>query len=148
MAEASRANCRPPNPLPTLPLPLTCHQHHCQCRQPPPHRQLLDNDKRRSATTLPITTAIVNVTAATLPLHRPPPPRRRLHPLRGLSNERIGRGRNLMSSRLQGQRRRQWLQQGQCVGESKNPGKGKGGQWILVRTTFGLAEWQEGGVEG
>jgi hypothetical protein len=148
MAEASRANCRPPNPLPILPLPPTHHQHHRQCRQPPPRRLLPDNDKRHGATTLPIATAIVNVTAPTLPLHRLPPPRRRSHPLCRLNNARIGRGRNLMSSQPQGQRRRWWLWQRQCVGEGERPGEGKGGRWTLVRTTFGLAEWQEEGGGG
>ncbi len=92
MSKASRANRCPPKPLPTLPLPPTCHQHHCQCCRPPPRQLLPDNNKRRSATTLPIATAIVNVTAPTSPLHRPPPPRRRLGPLCRLSNARIGRG--------------------------------------------------------
>jgi hypothetical protein len=141
MAEASRANRRPPNPLPTLPLPPTPHQHHRQCRQPPPCQLLLDNDKRRGTTTLPIATTIINVTAPTSPLHQPPPQRRRSHSSHGLSNARIGRGRNLMSLRPRGQRRRQWLRRWQCVGEGKCPGKGEGGQWTLVHTTFGLAEW-------
>jgi hypothetical protein len=148
MAKASRANHRPPNPLPTLLLPPTHHQHHSQCRQPPPRQLLPDNNKCRSATTSPINTAIVNVTAPMLPLHRPPPPRRRLRPLHGLRNAFIGRGRNLMSLRPQGQRQQQWLRQRQCVGEGKRPGKGKGGRWTLVHTMFSLAEWQEGGGEG
>jgi hypothetical protein len=146
MAKASRANRCPPNPLPTLPLPPTCHQHHHrQRRRPPPRRLLPDNDKCRGATTSPIATAIVNVTAPTSPLHRPPPPRRRSRPSRGLSDARIGRGRNLTSSQPQGRRRRRWLLQRRCVGEGERPGEGKGGRWTLVRTTFGLAEWQEGG---
>jgi hypothetical protein len=141
MAEASHANLRPPNPLPTLPLPPTCHQHHRQCHQPLPRQLLLDNNKCHGATTSPIATAIVNVTAPTSPLHRPPPPRRRLRPSRGLSNACIGRRRNLTSLQPQGQRRRRWLRQQQCIGEGKHPGEGKGGRWTLVRTTFGLAEW-------
>jgi hypothetical protein len=36
MSKASRANCCPPNSLPTLPLPPTCHQHQRQCRRPLP----------------------------------------------------------------------------------------------------------------
>ncbi len=148
MAEASRANRCPPNPLPTLPLPPTRHRHHRQCRQPPPRQLLLDNNKHRGATTLPIATAIVIVTAPTSPHHRPPLPRRRSRPSRGLSVERIGKGRNLTSSRPQGQRRRQWLGQRRCIGDGECPGEGKGGQWTLVRTTFGLAEWQEGGGGG
>jgi hypothetical protein len=140
MAEASRANRRPSNPLPTLLLPPTRHQHHSQRCQPPPHRLLPHNNKRRGATTLPIATTIINVTGPTLPLHRPPPPRRRLRPSCGLSNAHIGRGRNLTSLQLQGQKRRWWLRQWQCVGEGKCPGKGKGGQWTPMRTTFGLAE--------
>ena len=98
MAEVSRANCCPPNPLPTLLLLPTHHRHHRQCRQSPPRRLLPDNNKCRGATTSPIATAIVNVTTPTLTLHLPPPPRRRLHPLRGLSNAHIGRGRNLTLS--------------------------------------------------
>ena len=148
MAKASRANRHPPNPLPTLPLPPTCHRHHCQCCQPPPRQLLPDNNKHRGATTLPIATTIVNVTAPTLLLHRLPPPRRRLRPLRGLSNARIGRGGILTSLKPQGQRRRWWLRQWQCVGEGKCPGEGKGSQRTLVHTTFGLAEWQEGGGGG
>jgi hypothetical protein len=145
MAKASRANCCPQNPLPTLPLPPTRHRHHRQRCRPPPRRLLPDNDKCRSATTSPIATAIVNVTAPTLPLHRPLPPRRRSRPSRGLSNARIGRGRNLMSSRPQGQRRRQWLRRWGCVGEGEHSGEGEGGLWTLVRMKFGLVEWQEGG---
>ena len=99
MAEASHANCRPPNPLPTLPLPPTRHRHHHQRPRPPPHRLLPDNNKRHGATTSPIATAIINVTAPTLPLHQPPPPRRRLRLSRGLSDAHIGRGRNLTPSR-------------------------------------------------
>jgi hypothetical protein len=144
MAEASCANRRPPNPLPTLPLLPTCHRHHRQCHEPPPRRLLPDNNKRCGATTLPIATAIVNVTAPTLPLHRPLPPRRRLHLSRGLSNEHIGRGRNLTLLQPQGQRRRWWLQRQQCAGEGECPGEGKGGRWTLVRMTFSLAEWREG----
>jgi hypothetical protein len=147
MDEASHANHRPPNSLPTLPLPQTSHQHHRQCRQPPPRRLLPDNNKRRGATTLPITTTIVNVTAPMLSLHRPPPPRRRSHPSRGLSNACIGRGKILTSLRPQGQRRRQWLRQWQCIGEGEHPGKGKGGQWTLVHMMFGLVG-QEGGGGG
>ncbi len=147
MADVSRANRRPPNPLPTLPLPPTRHRHHRQCRRPPPRRLLPDNDKRRGATTSPIATAIVNVIAPTLPLHRLPPPRRRSRPSCGLSNAHIGRGRTLTSLQPQGQRWRRWLRQRQCVGEGERPGKGEGGRWTLVRTTFGLAEWQEGGGE-
>ncbi len=147
-AKASRVSRCPPNPLPTLPLPPTCHRHHRQCCRPPPRRLLPDNDKRRGATTLPIATTIVNVTAPTLPLHQLPPPKRRSRPLRGLSNARIGRGINLTSSRPQEQRQRRWLRQRQCIGEGECPGKGKGGQWALVRMTFGLAEWQEGGGGG
>jgi hypothetical protein len=147
MAEASGANRCPPNPLPTVPLLPTHHRHHRQRRQPPPRQLLPDKDKRRGATTSPIATAIVNVTAPTLPLHRPPPPRRRSCPLCGLSNACIGRGRNLMSLRLQGQRRRWWLRRRRCVGEGKRPGEGEGGQRTLVSTTFGLVEWQEGGGE-
>jgi hypothetical protein len=148
MAKASRANRRPPNPLPTLPLPPTRHRHHRQRRRPPPRRLMLDNDKRRGATTSLIATAIVNVTAPTLPLHRPPPPRRRSRPSRGLSDARIGRGRSLTSLQPRGRRRRRWLRRRQCVGEGKRPGEGEGGRWTLVRTTFGLAEWQEGGGGG
>jgi hypothetical protein len=144
MAKASRANCRPPNPLPTLPLPPTRHRHHRQCPQPPPCQLLPDNDKHRGATTSPIATTIVNVTAPTLPLHRLLPPRRRSCPLCGLSNEHIGRGRNSMLLRLGGQRQRRWLRQRRCVGEGERPGEGEGGQWTLVRTTFGLAEWRKG----
>ncbi len=146
MAKASCANHRPPNPLPTLPLPP--HQHHCQCRRPLPCWLLPDNDKRRGATTLPIATAIVNVTAPTLPLHWPPPPRRRSRPSRGLSNACIGRGRNLMSLRPQGRSQRWWLRQRRCIGEGERPGEGKGGWWTFVRMTFGLAEWREGGGGG
>jgi hypothetical protein len=148
MAEASRADCCPPNPLPTLPLLSTCHRHHCQRRQPPPCRLLPDNNKCRSATTSPIATAIVNVTAPTLPLHQLPSPRRRLRPLRGLSDARIGMGRNLTSPQPRGQIQWRWLRQRQCIGEGKRPGEGKGGQWTLVRTTIGLAELQEGGGGG
>ncbi len=148
MAEASRANRRPPNPLPTLLLPQTCHQHHRQCRQPPLRRLLPDNNKRRGATTSPIATAILNVTAPTLPLHRPPSPRRRSRPLCGLCNARIGRGRNLTSLQPQGQRRQWWLWRRRCVGKGKPPGEGEGGQWTLMRMTFGLAEWREGGGGG
>ncbi len=126
MAKASGANCRPPNRLPTLPLPPTRHQHHRQRHRPAPRQLLPDNNKRRGATTLPIATAIVNVTALTSPLHQLPSPRRRLHPSRGLSNTRIGRGRNFMSLRLQGRRRHRWLWQRQCVGEGKRPNEGKG----------------------
>jgi hypothetical protein len=144
MAETSRANRRPPNPLPTLPLPPTCHRHHHQRRRPPPRQLLPNNDKCRGATTSPIATTIVNVTAPTSPLHQPPLPRRRLRPLHGLSNACIRRGRNLMLSRLRGQRRRRWLRSWQCVGEGKRPGKGEGGQWTLLHMMFGLAEWQEG----
>ncbi len=122
--------------LTPLPMPPT-----------PPHRLLPDNDKRRGATTLPIATAIVNVTAPTSTLHQPPPPRRRSCPSHGLSNARIGRGRNLMSSQPRGQRQQRWLQQWQCIGEGKRPGKGEGGQWTLMHTTFGLAESREGGEE-
>jgi hypothetical protein len=147
MAKASHANRRPPNPLPTLSLLPTCHRHHRQRRRPPPRRLLPDKDKRHGATTLPIATAIVNVTAPTSPLHRPPPPRRRL-PSCGLSNARIGRGRNLTPSRPRGRRRRQWLRQRRCVGEGKRPGEGKGSRWTLVCRMFGLAEWQEGGGGG
>ncbi len=140
MAEASRANRRPPNPLPTLPLPPTHHRHHCQRRRPTPRRLLPDNDKCRSATTTRIATAIVNDTAPILPLHQPLPPRRRLRPLHGLSNERIGRGRNLTSSRPRGQKWLQWLRQAQWIGEGICPGKGKGGRWTLMGTIFRLAE--------
>ena len=148
MAKASHANWHPPNPLPTLPLPPTCHRHHCQCCQPPPRQLLPDNHKHRGATTLPIATAIINVTAPTLPLHRLPPPRRRSRPSCGLSDARIGRGINLTSSRPRGQRRWRWLRRWRCVGEGKRPGEGEGGRWTLVRTTFGLAEWREGGGGG
>jgi hypothetical protein len=148
MAEASRVNRRPSNPLPTLPLPPTCHRHYRQRRQPPPCRLLPDNNKRRGATTSPIATTIINVTAPTSPLHRPPPPRRRSRPSRGLSNAHIGRERNLASSQPRGQRRLWWLRRRQCIGEGERPGKGKGGRWTLVRTTFGLAEWREGGGGG
>jgi hypothetical protein len=127
MAEASRANRRPPNPLPTLPLPPTRHRHHRHHCQPPPRQLLPGNNKRRSATTLPIATAIINVTAPTLPLHRPLPSRRRLCPLRGLSDAHIRRGRNLTSLQPQGQRWRRWLGRRQCVGEGERPGEGKGG---------------------
>jgi hypothetical protein len=145
MVEASRANRRPPNPLPTLPLSPTRHR---QCRRPPSRQLLPDNDKRRGATTLPITTTIINVTAPTSPLHRLPPPRRRLRLSHGLSDARIGRGRNLTSLRLRGQRQRQWLRQWQCVGEGERPGEGKGGRWTLMRTMFSLVEWREGGGGG
>ncbi len=148
MAKASRANCRPPNQMPTLPLLLTRHRHHRQRRRHPPRQLLPDNDKCCCATTLPITTAIVNVIAPTSMLHRPLPPRRRSRPSRGLSNARIGRGRNLTSSQLRGQRRQWWLRRRRCIGEGKHPGKDKGGQWTLVRTKFGLVEWQEGGGGG
>ncbi len=127
MVEASRANRRTLNTLPTLPLLPTRHRHHRQRRQPPPRQLLLDNNKHRGATTSLIATAIVNVTTPTLPLYRPLPPRRRSHPLCELSNARIGRGGILTSLKPQGQRRRWWLQQWQCVGEGKCPGKGKGG---------------------
>ncbi len=139
MAKASRANRRPPNPLPTLPLPPTHHRHHRQRHQPPPRQLLPDNGKRCGATTLPIATAIVNATTPTLPHHRLPPPRRRSRPSRGLSNERIGRGRNLTSSRPRGQRWRRWLRRRRCIGEGERPGEGEGGRWTLVCTTFGLA---------
>ncbi len=127
MAKASRTNCRPPNPLPTLPLPPTRHIHHRQRCRPAPRQLLPHNNKRRGATTLPIATAIVNVTAPTSPLHRPLPPRRRLCLSRGLSNACIGRGRNLTSLQLQGQKRQRWLWQRRCVGEGECPNEGKGG---------------------
>jgi hypothetical protein len=145
MAEASCDNRRLPNPLPTLPLPPTRHRHHRQRRRPPPRQLLPGNKKCRGATTLPIATAIINVTAPMLPLQQLPPSRRRLHPSCGLSNAHIGRGRNLMSSQPRGQRRRRWLRRRRCVEEGKQQGEVKGGQWTLMHTTFGLAEWQEGG---
>jgi hypothetical protein len=33
-------------------------------------------------------------------------------------------------------------------GRGEHPGKGEGGRWTLMRTTFGLAEWQEEGGGG
>ncbi len=137
-AEASRANRRPPKPLPTPSLPPTRHRYHRQRRRPPPRR----TTRCHHLTNYRLYRHCHRTNVAASPS--------------AVSEEEI-------TSVVRAQRRTHWegakfyvvvtaRTRTAAVAAAAAMRWGgrtsRRGQWTLVRTTFGPADWREGRRRG